>query len=186
MAGPGERAAHPGAAGGQAEARPGLPGGDRLRRPAGAGQAARAPARHRPLGRRAPARAHHRRHRHREDVPRLRPGAPSLPARGTARCTGGSPGSSTRWPWPGPMGPTPASSPSWRAWTSWSSTTRARCPSRTRSGGTLLEVLEDRYGTRSTIVTSQVPVAQWHEASGIRPWRTRSATACFTTATDSC
>ena len=28
----------------------------------------------------------------------------------------------------------------------------------------LLEVLEDRYGTRSTIVTSQRPPTQWHEA----------------------
>jgi DNA replication protein DnaC len=27
----------------------------------------------------------------------------------------------------------------------------------------LLEVLEDRYGTRSTIVTSQVPPRKWHE-----------------------
>jgi DNA replication protein DnaC len=27
----------------------------------------------------------------------------------------------------------------------------------------LLEVLEDRYGTRSTIVTSQVPYKRWHE-----------------------
>lgn len=27
----------------------------------------------------------------------------------------------------------------------------------------LLEVLEDRYGTRSTIVTSQVPHKRWHE-----------------------
>jgi DNA replication protein DnaC len=26
----------------------------------------------------------------------------------------------------------------------------------------LLEILEDRHGTRSTIVTSQLPVAQWH------------------------
>jgi DNA replication protein DnaC len=30
----------------------------------------------------------------------------------------------------------------------------------------LLEVLEDRYGTRSTIVTSQVPPNHWHEAIG--------------------
>ena len=30
----------------------------------------------------------------------------------------------------------------------------------------LLEVLEDRYGTRSTIVTSQVPPSHWHEAIG--------------------
>jgi len=27
----------------------------------------------------------------------------------------------------------------------------------------LLEVLEDRYGTRSTIVTSQVPPQKWHQ-----------------------
>jgi DNA replication protein DnaC len=30
----------------------------------------------------------------------------------------------------------------------------------------LLELLEDRYGTRSTIVTSQVPPQQWHEHIG--------------------
>lgn len=30
----------------------------------------------------------------------------------------------------------------------------------------LLEVLEDRYGTRSTIVTSQLPPTHWHEAMG--------------------
>jgi DNA replication protein DnaC len=30
----------------------------------------------------------------------------------------------------------------------------------------LLDILEDRSGTRSTIVTSQLPVAQWHAAIG--------------------
>ncbi len=30
----------------------------------------------------------------------------------------------------------------------------------------LLEILEDRYGTRSTIITSQVPPAHWHEYIG--------------------
>jgi DNA replication protein DnaC len=30
----------------------------------------------------------------------------------------------------------------------------------------LLEVIEDRVGLRSTIVTSQLPVALWHEALG--------------------
>ena len=30
----------------------------------------------------------------------------------------------------------------------------------------LLEILEDRYQRGSTIVTSQLPVAQWHEAIG--------------------
>lgn len=30
----------------------------------------------------------------------------------------------------------------------------------------LLEILEDRYGTRSTIITSQLPPAQWHDYLG--------------------
>ena len=30
----------------------------------------------------------------------------------------------------------------------------------------LLEILEDRYGSRSTIVTSQLPPTQWHDHIG--------------------
>jgi DNA replication protein DnaC len=30
----------------------------------------------------------------------------------------------------------------------------------------LLELLEDRHGIRSTIVTSQLPVEQWHDSIG--------------------
>ena len=30
----------------------------------------------------------------------------------------------------------------------------------------LLEILEDRYGRRSTIITSQLPVSAWHEVIG--------------------
>jgi len=30
----------------------------------------------------------------------------------------------------------------------------------------LLEILEDRYGQRSTVVTSQLPIARWHELIG--------------------
>jgi DNA replication protein DnaC len=30
----------------------------------------------------------------------------------------------------------------------------------------LLELLEDRYDTRATIVTSQFPVEHWHDAIG--------------------
>jgi len=30
----------------------------------------------------------------------------------------------------------------------------------------LLEILEDRYGQRSTLVTSQLPIARWHEMIG--------------------
>ena len=30
----------------------------------------------------------------------------------------------------------------------------------------LLEILEDRYGNRSTLVTSQLPITKWHELIG--------------------
>jgi DNA replication protein DnaC len=30
----------------------------------------------------------------------------------------------------------------------------------------LLEVMEDRYGTRSTIMTSQLPTTKWHDHLG--------------------
>ena len=30
----------------------------------------------------------------------------------------------------------------------------------------LLEILEERYGRRSTIITSQIPVDKWHELIG--------------------
>jgi DNA replication protein DnaC len=30
----------------------------------------------------------------------------------------------------------------------------------------VLEILEDRYGMRSTIITSQLPPAQWHDYIG--------------------
>ena len=30
----------------------------------------------------------------------------------------------------------------------------------------MLEIIEDRLGLRSTIVTSQIPVAQWHDTVG--------------------
>jgi DNA replication protein DnaC len=30
----------------------------------------------------------------------------------------------------------------------------------------LLQILEDRYGIKSTIITSQLPVAKWHEYIG--------------------
>jgi DNA replication protein DnaC len=34
------------------------------------------------------------------------------------------------------------------------------------AGHDLMEILEDRYGRRSTIVTSQVPVEHWHQLIG--------------------
>nr|WP_322784410.1 ATP-binding protein [Acidiphilium sp. PA] len=41
----------------------------------------------------------------------------------------------------------------------------------------LLEIVEERYGRRSTIVTSQIPPAQWHEVIGDPPTRTPCSTA---------
>ncbi len=39
-------------------------------------------------------------------------------------------------------------------------------PLTAQQAGDLLEVVEDRVGRRSTVVTSQLPVALWHEALG--------------------
>ena len=50
----------------------------------------------------------------------------------------------------------------------------------------LLEILEDRYATRSTIITSQLPPAQWHDYLADATWRTRFAIGCSTTPTESC
>jgi hypothetical protein len=47
----------------------------------------------------------------------------------------------------------------------------------------LLEILDDRYGTRSTIITGQLTPAQWHDYLG---GPTRSATASCTTPTGWC
>ena len=30
----------------------------------------------------------------------------------------------------------------------------------------LLEIMEDRHGQRSTLITSQLPISQWHKAIG--------------------
>ena len=41
-----------------------------------------------------------------------------------------------------------------------------RCCRRNKRSSDLLEVLEDRHGVRSTIVTSQLPVGTWHDVIG--------------------
>ena len=35
-----------------------------------------------------------------------------------------------------------------------------------QSRSTLLEIIEDRHGKASTIITSQIPVSKWHEIIG--------------------
>ena len=39
-------------------------------------------------------------------------------------------------------------------------------PFDTISRSALMEIIEDRYGKTSIIITSQVPVSQWHEVIG--------------------
>ena len=49
----------------------------------------------------------------------------------------------------------------------------------------LLEIVEERYGRRSTIVTSQLPVSAWHEVIGDPTYAAQSSIASFTTPTAS-
>ena len=49
----------------------------------------------------------------------------------------------------------------------------------------LLEILEDRHGRATTIVTSQLPVEHWHEAIGDPPWPMPSSIVWFTMPTGS-
>ena len=44
--------------------------------------------------------------------------------------------------------------------------TGASPPSRARDGHDLLEVLDDRYARRGTLLASQVPVEHWHDVVG--------------------
>ncbi len=39
-------------------------------------------------------------------------------------------------------------------------------PFDSQSRASLMEIIEDRHGKRSTIITSQLPVKQWHEVIG--------------------
>ena len=92
---------------------------------------------------------------------------PTKPAaRATAPSTAAPPASSMSSPWPAPTAPTSACSPSSPASTSSSSMTGPWPRSQDQERRDLLEILEDRYGTRSTIVTSQLPPAQWHDYIG--------------------
>jgi hypothetical protein len=50
----------------------------------------------------------------------------------------------------------------------------------------VLEVVEDRYGNRSTIITSQLPPTKWHEYLGDPTVADAIRTACSTTPIDSC
>ena len=64
------------------------------------------------------------------------------------------------------MAPTSASSPSSRASTCLLIDDWGLAPLQDQERRDLLEILEDRYGTRSTIITSQLPPTQWHDYIG--------------------
>ena len=163
----------------------GLPRGDRLPGAARARQGRHPPARHLPLGRGAPQRDPRRGHRDREELRRLCPRPPGLP-QGLSRLlpprlpplSRAHPGPRRRHLRPPARQARPPRRPAHRR--------LGPRPGQDQERRDLLEILEDRYGTRSTIITSQLPPAQWHDYLATRPWPTPSATGSSTTPTESC
>ena len=140
--------------------------GRRLPRVAPARQSAVPAAGHLPLDRRAPHLARHRAVRRRQVVAVLRAGAESLPRRlhRPLRPRAAAVRRSRARPWRRPL----------RAGCSarWS---RSICsilddwgPDRLSASQRrdLMEIVEDRYGRGSTLITSQLPVDTWHEVIG--------------------
>jgi hypothetical protein len=75
------------------------------------------------------------------------------------------PSSSPTWRSPAATAATPASCARSPA-CSCSSSTIGACSRDAGARHDLLEILDERYGRRSTIVTSQLPVDRWHELIG--------------------
>ena len=65
--------------------------------------------------------------------------------------------------WREPPAPIRGCWPGSRAWTSSSLTTGASRPVDDQQRQDLLEILEDRYGLRATVITSQLAPTLWHE-----------------------
>ena len=63
--------------------------------------------------------------------------------------------------------------PTFSSWT-----TGALAPLEGQAQHDLLEVIDDRAQTRSTLVASQVPVGEWHHLFPIPPWPTPCLIAC--------
>lgn len=81
------------------------------------------------------------------------------------------------WHWPAPTAAYATSSHDSLASMSWSSMTVPWLSSMETERREVWEVCEDRYQTRSTILTSQLPVSHWHEQIGARTIATASSTA---------
>jgi DNA replication protein DnaC len=133
-------------------------GGHRLPRPTRAGQDGHPPTRHLPLGAGASERHRHRRHRDRQDLPRLRPGYRALYRRATrlfdelklARADGTYSRLLAKFARIDVL-----------VLDDW-----GLKPVQDAERHDLLEILEDRHGLRSTLVTSQLPPAKWHDYLG--------------------
>ena len=102
-------------------------------------------------------------------------------ATATPSCTAGRRASSTRSPRPGPMARTPAP-PARQADVLILDDFGLEVLNAAQRKD-LLEVLEDRYGTTSTIVTSQLEPKEWHSVMATRRSPTPSATGSCTTPT---
>ena len=92
-------------------------------------------------------------------------------ATASPHCPCASPGSCTTSPSPAATAATPSSSPPSPKPTSSSSTTSDSPSSTPTTAATSSELLEDRYASRSTLVTSQLPLAQWQTARRPHPRR---------------
>src|SRR5580704_1143393 len=149
----------------QAATQPGFDRGCRLPRSTPARQNHVPAARHRPLDRRAPQRAHHRQMRRREIVAQLCAGAEGLPRRlHRALCTRAK-----------TVRRAGAGYGDGRFERLFRTLIKADLlilddwgPDRLTANQRrdLMEIIEDRYGRGSTLITSQLPVEAWHEVIG--------------------
>ena len=131
------------------------------------------------LAARTPQRPHHRSHRRLPPSARIGGRQVLAPvhslttpaATASPPCPCASPGSCTNSPSPAATAATPSSSPPSPKPTSSSSTTSDSPSSTPTTAATSSELLEDRYASRSTLVTSQLPLAQWQTARRPHPRR---------------
>jgi DNA replication protein DnaC len=83
-------------------------------------------------------------------------------ARASACSTPAPPGCCRSCRWPMATAASAAVWPSWRGWMSWCWTTWPSHPIAAQERQDLLELLDDRVGSRSTLITSQLPTSAWH------------------------
>ena len=114
----------------------------------------------------APQRADLRPLRRRQELPRLRARAQGLPARHTALATSASVACSTTSRSRAPTARSPRLMANLARMHVLILDDFALTPPTEQGRRDLLEVIEDRHGLRSTIITSQLPVESWHDTLG--------------------